>query len=267
MAFGIPVFVFGFIWIVYMPKNNKTAFWAKVFRQTIFMAATDSGQVVFYRGHTEGPGVFRSHDGSRIDFIPRESEAWINKTFHGDKIPYLIGYVGKAVAGSFETIAVLRAHELLREHKNKINGKLAKMRKQKNFNSELEMQAVFSDFLKNNKEGKELMEKLKQAQANVMKEEKKYIEQDGKKLVRVKRSAQRLVAILLDPRIIQYYITNTLQPSQSRHVHDVGYRQGYRDGSNPAAKFKMVFILLIIAIPTVAIILLLLLGGGGTAAV
>jgi hypothetical protein len=248
-------------WLAYVPKNAKTILWAKIHRQDVLIGASDSGKLPFMRGHTEGPGVFRSHDGFVIDFIPRGSEAWINKTFHADKIGYLLAYVGKAVAGSFETVAVLTAHELLQEHKNKINDRLAKLRKANKGKSELEMQTVFRDFLKNNPEGKLLLEQLKAAQANVT--FKQHKNDNGKKKVR--KVMQRLTAILLDPRIIQSYFTNTVQPSQARHVHDVGYRQGYRDGNNPMAKFTKVFLVLLIVIIPIAIIALLLLGGGTAA--
>lgn len=260
------------LWIAYVPKNAKTIFWAKVFRQDVLVGASDSGKLPFLRGHTEGPGVFRSHDGEVIDFIPRGSEAWINKTFHADKIGYLLGYVGKAVAGSFESAAVLSTHQMLLEHKEKIKKKLQKMadaekKKHPLLNTD-EMDIVLNDFLRTNPEAKLLIEQLKMAQANITKviheKHKTKTDKKGKPLRRTRKIKERLVAILLDPRIIQEYFTNTVQPSQARHVHDVGYRQGYRDGSNPMAKFKMVFILLIIMLPVVAIILLLLLGGGGT---
>lgn len=275
MAFGIPVFVFGIIWILVVPKNAKTMFWAKVFRQTVFWGASDSGQMVAYRGHTEGPGIFRSSDGMRIDFIPRSSEGWINKTFHGDKIPYLIGYLGKAVAASYETVAVLTLNQELLEHRETIKTKLKKMvnkEKQKHpLLTPVEMDIVLKDFLNTNPEAVVLVDQLKKAQANIAtvktQQHKTRKDEQGNPLRRKIKEVKRRVAILLDSRILQWYITSTLQPSQSRHVHDIGYRQGYRDGSNPMAKFKMVLILLVIAIPIIAVVLLLLLGSGGTAAV
>jgi hypothetical protein len=274
MAAGIPSFFFIFLWLVYIPKNAKTLTWAKVFRQTIFEGATDSGQIPFHRGHTEGPGVFRSHDGVRIDFIPRKGEGWINKMFHGDKIPYLLGYTGKAVASNPETLAVLSAHQKLLEHREKIKEKLQKLVKEKQAKhpslSTEEMRLVLKDFLESNPEAKSLMQQLEEAKANIEKvlveQHKTEKDESGKPLRRYRKVKERLNAILLDPRILQEYITATLQPSQARHVHDVGYRQGYRDGSNPTAKFKGLFIVIIIGAAVAGVVLLLLMMSGGGAA-
>lgn len=249
------------VWLAWIPKNAKTIVWAKLKRQDVFIAASDSGKLPFLRGNTEGPGIFRSHDGTVVNFIPRGSESWINKTFHYDKIGFLVGYIGKAISGSFETNAVLAAHELLQEHKNNINKKLKRLRKKNPGKTESEMQAVFRDFLKNNPEGVLMLNKLKEARANITK--LKRVQKKNSKKPRVHKKINRLVAILLDPRIIQNYFTNTVQPSQANHLIAVAYNMGYRDGSNPMAKFgKIILIALIIIIPVAIILLLLIMGGG-----
>ena len=49
---------YGLWWWVYFPKNAKTIYWAKVFRQDVYVAASDSGNG---RGagneRNDGPGA------------------------------------------------------------------------------------------------------------------------------------------------------------------------------------------------------------------
>lgn len=249
-----------------MPSSAKCKFWAKVFRQDILELATDAGNLIYLRGKTEGPGIFRTHDGKRIDFIPRSAEGWINKRFHCDKIAHFIGYAGKSVAANFEMITVLSAHETLQEYRNKIKALIDKQRRQKKYSSlsPEEMDEVLRHYLKTNPEAKELMEKLKLAQANAKFKTYRTIQNgDGTKSRIVKERLRRLSVLLIDPRILGSYIKDSLQPSQARYVHDVGYQQGVNDTNNPMAKMAKYLVIFIIIIIPVAIIALLLLGGSG----
>lgn len=249
----------GIFWLAWMPKNAKTIVWAKLKRQDVFIAASDSGKLPFLRGNTEGPGIFRSHDGKTISFIPRGSEAWINKTFHYDKIGFFLGYVGKAISGSFETFAVFSAHEMLQERKNEINRKFEGLRKKYKGKTELEMQDIYRDYLKTDPEGRQLFEAFLNAKANIT-SKKKRKGKDGK--TKIRSNLKRLSAILLDPRVIQNYFTNSVQPSQADHLIRVAYDMGFKDGSNPMAKMAKYLIVLLIIIIPVALIALLLLGSG-----
>lgn len=265
MAFGIPSFIFGFIWLIYVPKSSKTKFWAKVFRQDILELASDAGNLIYMRGKTEGPGIFRSHDGKRIDFIPRSAEGWVNKRFHCDKIAHFIGYAGKAIAGNFEMVAVLTVHDLLQEHKNKIRKLVEAEKKRHKGLSESEMEVVLKHFLKTNSEAKELVERLEKAQATIKTAVKiKVKNAEGKDEYKIKQKIKRLSVLLIDPRTLMNHIKDSLQPSQARYVHDIGYQQGVNDTANPLGRHKLLIVALLI-IAVVGGVIALLVFGGGTA--
>jgi len=113
---------------------------------------------------------------------------------------------------------------------------------------------AFQGYWKKYPKARKLLQQLKDAKMNV-------------RLIKdkVQMEESREVAILMDPPVLQEYITKTLHPSQLFHANQVAYERGVNDTANPASKHKLLIIALLIVVVVVAVVAMLFLSGGGQA--
>lgn len=209
MAFGIPIIAFVVWWLFFVPKPAKAYAWAKLMRQVIDIEINDLGSLKFKRGKVEGAGIFRAKN-DEVEFSPRNPEPWVGKRFSADKVATVFSYSGKAVCVSPETLAVLQANlnlygDKLLNKKGKIDLSLLPENVKESLESQfLNVQAT--------KDGK-----VEMASSGKMK---------GKHMKRTK-------AILLDPRILKYYVSKMISPAQIQYMQKKAYEKGYKEGQAP----------------------------------
>ena len=228
MAFGTPIIIILIWWVFFVPKPAKAYAWAKLMRQVVNIEINDIGSLIFKRGKVEGAGIFRTKK-ERVEFSPRNPEPWVGKRFSADKVATVFSYSGKAVCVSPETLAVLQAN--LELHGDKLlnkKGELDLSLLPENVRESLESQFINVEATK---DGKVALSKTGKPK--------------GKDLKRVK-------AILLDPRILKYYISKMVSPAQIQYMQKKAYEKGYKEGERPLL-IRLVPILIAFALVLLAV--------------
>jgi len=215
-AFVVPVLFFIFFWVIWIPKPAKTYAGAKLTKQDVNIEATDAGTLHFWRGKTEGPGVFYGKK-DRVSFMHRSVEPWVNKKFSADRIGTILSYSGMAIQANPQHVGLLQTNQLLDADKE-LNKK-----------KELDLSVLPDNIRKS----------LEPCFVNVTEGDVREAEAIGEETDLTKKQKAltgRRQVLLLDPRILNEANTQMVDPGQVHYVRTKAYNKGWEDRGTPLLK-------------------------------